>query len=52
MELTFEVTLDYGDGPAEDEPSPTEDDVAKFVVDGLAAAAAFPSPAAVKVVLL
>lgn len=43
MEETFEVELDYGtDGPADGEPSPTEDDIAASVSAGLEARG-FPS---------
>lgn len=35
MELTFEVTLNYGEGPELDEPTPTADDLAGIVVAGL-----------------
>ncbi len=36
MELTFEVTLDYGDeGPDDDEATPVADDVEEFVVEGM-----------------
>lgn len=43
MEITFEVTLDYGDdGPGEGEPSPTDSDVARATSEGLQALG-FPS---------
>lgn len=43
MELTFEVTLDYGDDePDAAEPSPTDEDVADWIVAGMADAG-FPS---------
>ena len=36
MEITYEVELNYGDdGPGEDEPSPTADDIAAAVRKGL-----------------
>ena len=36
MEITFEVTLDYGEeGPGDGEPSPTEADIAEAVATGL-----------------
>lgn len=38
MEITYEVTLDYGeDGPDEGEPSPTATDIENAVTKGLAA---------------
>lgn len=36
MQITFEVELDYGDdGPGEGEASPTPDDIATAVTQGL-----------------
>jgi len=36
MEIDYTVTLTYGeDGPNENEPSPTEDDIAKWVKEGM-----------------
>lgn len=36
VEQTFEVELDYGeDGPDEGEPTPTEEDIAQAVREGL-----------------
>lgn len=38
MEVDFTVTFDYGDeGPGEGEPSPTADDVCRWIHAGMAA---------------
>lgn len=38
MIITFEIELDYGpDGPSENEPSPTPEDIEKAVIKGLEA---------------
>lgn len=38
MEITFEVELDYGpEGPEPDEASPSDEEVARAVREGLAA---------------
>lgn len=35
MQITFEVTLDYEEEPLPNEPSPTEEDIVKWILEGM-----------------